>query len=193
MNYNHSIELSLILIHKLNIESYEAIATHILDKLMKVTLMAIDLYPNQENLLLSAIQIILYIMIECSHSVLQLVSFERNKCIQLVMQSMNNFESNDNNSDIFHPFNKNYSIIVENILNIWKSNFSLKPIYVKTLLEIIKLSVRYKKIYYKLLEYCLIDYLIIMNGSNETIEILFKKRLFDLIFFCLNVSFQVFV
>jgi hypothetical protein len=57
INYNDLIEMSLELIHKLNIKSYEVIGTQILDKLMKVTLMAIDLYPNHENLLLKAFQI----------------------------------------------------------------------------------------------------------------------------------------
>jgi hypothetical protein len=102
------------------------------------------------------------------------------------MQPMINFESNDENSDITDRFNDYYSYIIRIILNNEKSNTSSKPIYVKTLLDIIRICVEYKKTFDNLLNYCL------TGISCETIEILVKERVFDLYFRVLKVRLEIF-
>jgi hypothetical protein len=189
-NYSDLITKTLCLIALLNFDSLRGIETQILKKIVKVTLIILALFPNQQIVSASAmsasVRILTSIITECSASVLQLISFDRYKCIQLVMQSMINFESNIENSDLVHMFKNNCSIIITKILNYEKSNLSSKPIYVKTLLEIIEICVEYKKTYDNLLKYCL------TNILSETIEILVKERVFDLYFRVLKVSFKIY-
>jgi hypothetical protein len=185
-NYSHLIAKTLHLIFNLNSGSFREIETQILKKLVKVTQIVLALFPNHQRLSFSAISMLFLILTEYSDSVLQSISFNRCKCIQIVMQSMINSEWIDNDEDITDSFNNVCADIIRIILNYEKSNSSSKPIYVKTLLDIIGMSVEHNKTYNNLLEYCLNDI------SNESIETLLKEKVFDLYFLVLKVSLEIF-
>jgi hypothetical protein len=170
----------------LNSDSFAEIETQILKKLVKVTQIVLVLFPNHIRLSNCAITILFPISIKCSDSILESISFDRYKCIQLVMQSMINFKLNDKDSHLTDQLNYR-SDIIRIILDYEKLNTSSKPIYVKTLLEIIRIIVRHEIFDNKsLLECCL------TNISTQTIEILVKHRVFDLYFRVLKVCFKIY-
>jgi hypothetical protein len=178
---------TLVFIQLLNSDSFEEMEIKILEKLLKVTLIVMDLFPSHQKLQFKVIYLILSLLRECRDSVLQIVSFDKYKCIQLVMKSMINFELNDKDSHITNSFSNISSVfIIITILDYEKSNSSSKPIYVKTLLNIIRMSFKHKKTFNILLEYCL------NHISNETNEVLLKEKVFDLYFLVLKVSLEIF-
>jgi hypothetical protein len=139
VNYEYLIDLSLVLVHKLNIDSYGAIEKHILDKLIEATLMAIDLYPNEQILSDCAIGILFFILIIRNDPVLHSKSFNKYKCIQLVMNLLNER----------HALNSNDMKVIENAVTICstlfqmissdeKSNLSSNATNNKTLLKIVE-------------------------------------------------------
>jgi hypothetical protein len=94
----------------------------------------------------------------------------------------------DNNTDMAHLFFNNCSFIVIKILNNEKSNITSESIYVKTLLEIVRISIRYKTIYCDLLEYCLNDLWNQAIQSPQNIELLIEEGIIELYFLVLKVS-----
>ncbi len=181
--FDYIIQWSLLFIH---IKSCKETETKILENIIKSTQLAIDYSINHQKMQSIAIKILYHSLKFYSDSKLKELSFDRYKCIQLVMKSIINFELNDKDSDITDSFNNICADIIRIILNYEKSNSSSKPMYVKTLLDIIGMSVEYKKTYNNLLVYCL-------DGiSNETKEVLLKEKVFDLYFLVLKVSLEIF-
>jgi hypothetical protein len=143
-NYSSFIVKTLGIICKLNINSFKEIETQILEKLIKVLLKAMALFANLQSI---AIEILYNIVEECNGFNLQLISFDRNKCIELVMQSIINFVSNDYNSDKAYLNFEYCSDIVTKIFNNEKSKSYAQRVYLKTLLEIIRKNVGLKSYY----------------------------------------------
>jgi hypothetical protein len=82
------------------VKASEVVKEEILEKLFNFTLTAMNLYTNNAQIQLLAISILNYIVEEFNETILQSTSFDKHKCIQLVIHSMAHFVSCENNSKI---------------------------------------------------------------------------------------------
>jgi hypothetical protein len=184
--FDYTIELIYLFIH-MNSNQCKETEIKILQNIIRTNLLAMDYSIKNRKMQLIATKILYSIMNGCTDSVLQLVSFDRNECIKLVMHSMKIFEPKGDNSDVINRFNRCCSTLITNTL---KYNKSIsEEIYAIKLLEIIRECVPYKTIHNNLLEYCFKD---ISDLNILPLKILEVEKVFDLYFLVLNVSFGIF-
>ncbi len=145
------------------------------------TLAAMSLFPNEE--LLQNASLLLLCETFCIPDISQELSFDEIKCINLVMESLK-FESN--RWAVCFCF----SLFYQNSYT-KKLEFVLKPVYMQTLLDIIRNKVHYN------LDDLSIDILLstlgflwsLSDGSPKRCEIFLEKGGLDLYLLVLNVGF----
>jgi len=126
------IKLILLFIH-LKFDSCLKREAKILKNIVKTALLAMEYSTNNRKLQLIAC-VILNDVFVCSDSVLQFVNFDRYKCIQLVMNSLLNFEdSNMNRMAVWIT-----CALITDISFVEKSNLFLNHSYIKSLLNIVE-------------------------------------------------------
>jgi Zyg-11 family protein len=141
---------------------------------------AFETFPKHQQIVLNALKIL------CGYRILENVPFDRYKCIQLAMKTLVEFKD----KDMVYMAVEICSILSSHITRNEKSNIGSNPIYIETLLNIIRFSVRLTPDYEIILLYTLSFLWNLSDLSPETCELFLRKGGLDLYFLILNVSFQ---
>lgn len=153
----------------------EKISLKELEKVVEVTLIAMELFPNDEELQKSAL-IILY-----SEQVLQNLSSEKYKCCKLVMDSMINFKKIDMNlmASVICSTNLMEMSIKE------RTNLGSNYVYIKILLDVI--NSRVEVMNYDLIENTLSALVNLLVDSPRNCSIFLEQGGLNVSFNLLNV------
>jgi hypothetical protein len=152
----------------------------IIEEVVDVTMKAFETFPKHQQIVLNALKIL------CGYRILENVPFDRYKCIQLAMNTLVEFKD----KDMVYMAVEICSILSSHITRNEKSNIGSNPIYIETLLNIIRFSVRLTPDYEIILLYTLSFLWDLSDLSPETCELFLRKGGLDLYFLILNVSFQ---
>jgi hypothetical protein len=158
--------------------SVELLNPNQVDKLIKATLTAMELYPNHQLLQKNALSI-LY-----SNQILENLYFDRFKCAELVMNSLVNFKKTDMNlmASVICTTHLMKLSIKE------RSDLGSKQIYIETLLEIIKSRIPFFSYYY-LIENTLSALVNLLVDSWNNCSIFMKLGGLDVSFNLLEVRY----
>jgi Zyg-11 family protein len=158
----------------------EKIHPKILKNVVEATLQAMEQFPNHQQLQKNALLTL------CSDRILQDVSFNRYKCTQLVMDSLVGFKDTAMNRMAVAIC----SILAAKISTTETSNLGAKPIYMETLLDIVRSRVQYASDHDIMLKFTLSALWNLTDESPKTCEMFLEKGGMDLYLTVLNVSFE---
>jgi hypothetical protein len=179
LKYENILEYILKTLLTLTYELNENIKTKIFEDIIEVTLLAMELFPNQEQLQKASISILYF------GAIIDGILFDKYKCSQLLMKYLVNFKCTDMNRLAVLIC----SIIARNLSVVEKLNLSSK--FMDTLLDIVR-RVQYISSDDILLKNTLNCLWNLTDDSPETCQIFQEKRGLDLYFDVLNVSFEQF-
>ncbi len=158
----------------------EKIHPKILKNVVEVTLQAMERFPNHQQLQKNALLTL------CSDRILQEVSFNRYKCTQLVMDSLVSFKDTAMNRMAVAIC----SILAAKISTAETSSLGAKPIYMETLLDIVRSRIQYASDHDIMLKFTLSALWNLTDESPKTCEMFLEKGGMDLYLTVLNVSFE---
>jgi hypothetical protein len=182
--FDYMIKLFLLSIH-FNSNSCKETETKIFGNIFKTILLTMNSSANNQKLDLIAIRILYSILKELSDSELRMVSFDRYKCIQLVMNSLIIFNDTDMNGiAVWISY-----ILIKELSFVEKSNLFSNNSYVKTLLDIVESHAQQSSIPDVILNYTLDYFWSLIDGSPKICEIFVEKKGLDLFFLLLKVWF----
>jgi Zyg-11 family protein len=175
-NYLESI---LCVFWNLTHELVEEIEGKLIEEIVDVIITAFETFPNHQKIVENALKIM------CNESILEDIVFDRYKFIQLVMNSLVRFKNRDMNLMAVEI----RSVISSRKLMSEKLNIGSNPIYMETLLNIIRSSVQTAPDYDIILLYTLSFLWNLSDLSPNTCELFLQKGGLDLYFLILNVRF----
>jgi len=149
----------------------------ILKKVVEVTLNAMELFPNHQQLQTNAL-LTLY-----SNRILRDVSFDTLKCFQLIMDYLVAFNGTDMDEYAIYIC----SIFARKLPPNQKSKLGSQPIYMKTLLDIVRSRVQFSPDYDSVLELTLRVITSLSDETPKTCEMFVEKGGIDLYLLVLNV------
>jgi len=151
-----------------------------LKKVVDVTLNSMELFPSHQQLQKNALLTL------CSDRILQDVSFDRFKCTQLVMDSLVAFKDTAMNRMAVAIC----SILAAKISTSETSNLGAKPVYMETLLDIVRSRIHFGSDHDIMLKFTLSALWNLTDESPKTCEMFLEKGGMDLYLLVLNVRFD---
>jgi hypothetical protein len=177
------IKLILLFIH-LKSDSCLKREAKILTNIVKTALLTMEYLTNNRKLQLIAC-VILNDVFVCSDSVLQFVNFDRYKCIQLVMNSLLNFEDSYMNRIAVWIT----CALIRDISFVEKSNLFLNHSYIKSLLNIVENNSQQTSNPDIILNQTLSLFWCLTDESPKVCEIFVEQKGLNLFFLLLKVCF----
>ncbi len=160
-------------------ELAENINSKKLEKIVEFTLIAMELFPNHEELQENALSLLF------NDHILGDIEFDKYKCAQLVMDSIVAFEDSDMNQMAV-------SICVEicpKLSVIQKTNLCSKDVYMKKILEIVRSRAELLSDYENILDHSFYLLSDLTNESPKNFEIFINNQGIDLYLIVLKVRF----
>jgi Zyg-11 family protein len=175
-------EITFACLYKLTEEGLgEKIDIKILEKVLNITIITLQLFPYNEKLQKIALLTLGSILL--NHKISSEVSFDRYKCIQILIDSL----VNSRDRDIYEMALEICSIISSQLSPNEKSDLLMKDVYLETFLTIIT-NYPYSLDYDFTLEYSLSTLTNLTDDSPKTCKILSEKWGIDIFLIILRVS-----
>jgi Zyg-11 family protein len=159
-------------------------SAQIIVKLVDLTILAMESFPNNEQLHKKALVILVTVL----NGIFQDIPVDRYKCAKVAMDSLVKFKNTDMN---YHSLEICLNISNE-LTIVEKSNLFLNPAYMDTLLALAISRVQFTSEYDKILEYTLSIFTNLTEESPEVCELFIEKGGLELCSHILNVSFRFF-
>jgi len=151
-----------------------------LTEVVNMILNAMELFPNHQQLHMNSILIL------CNNRILQDISFDRFKCCQLVMNYLVAFKD----THVTNYANYICLVLMPQISISDKSKLESQPVYMETLLDIVRMRVQFVLNDDYTLEYTLRVIASLSDESPKSCQIFIEKGGIDLYLFVLNVRFD---
>lgn len=191
--HSHSIKIQINVTACLHKTTENELSTKIEDKLLErvveASMKAMDTFKNNEVL-----QTNILLILRNDH-ILENISFDKYKCIQLVFDTLVNFKGVGVNREALEIC----SILSAKITNNEKSNLCSNPIYLETLIDMIKSRIHFVSgnnetlnfDYDIMLEHTLSTLTDLTDDSPEICGIFIEKGWIELYLFIINVRIKV--